>query len=151
MIKGVIVKEILKYSDDRGFLSELFRADEFSSYKPEMAYMSYTNPGVVRGPHEHVAQSDLFVFLGPGKFMVHLWDRRQDSDTYEEKMEIEAGEDKPLAILVPPGVVHGYKCTSPSPAMSLNFPDKLYRGENKAEEVDEIRWENKEDSPYVIV
>lgn len=151
MIKDVIVKEILKYSDERGFLSELFRADEFSSYKPEMAYMSYTNPGVVRGPHEHVKQSDLFVFLGPGKFKVYLWDRRDNSETKGEKMEIEAGEDAPVAILVPPGVVHGYKCISTSPAMSLNFPDKLYRGQNKAEEVDEIRWESREDSPYVII
>lgn len=150
MIKGVIVKNIEKYSDDRGYLSELFRSDDFSSYKPEMAYMSYTKPGVVRGPHEHVHQSDLFVFLGPGSFMLHLWDRREDSETKGKKMEIEVGENNPQAVLVPPGVVHGYKCISEMEAMSLNFPDKLYRGQNKSEEVDEIRWETIEDSPYKI-
>jgi len=51
---------------------------------------------------------------------------------------------------VPPGVVHGYKCVSDTSAYCINFPDKLYKGEDKKEEMDEIRWEQKEDSPYKI-
>ena len=33
---------------------------------------------------------------------------------------------------------------------SINLPDKLYKGEGKKEEIDEIRWENDTDSPFVI-
>ena len=150
MITGVIIKKIDKYDDDRGYLSELFRKDDLNGYLPEMAYLSYTKPLVVRGPHEHKFQSDLFVFVGPGNFSLHLWDRRDDSDTKGEKMELEVGEGNKVAVLVPPGVVHGYKCISDYPAMSLNFPDKLYKGAGKKEEVDEIRWENDENSPYKI-
>jgi len=51
---------------------------------------------------------------------------------------------------VPPGVVHGYKCVSAEGGMSINLPDKLYKGEGKVEEVDEIRWEDRKDSPYKI-
>jgi dTDP-4-dehydrorhamnose 3,5-epimerase len=115
-----------------------------------MSYASFTNPGVIRGPHEHVAQSDCFVFLGPGSFQLHLWDRRESSSTNGEKMEIIVGEDSPTLVIVPPGVVHGYKCVSEIPALSLNFPDKLYRGEGKKEEIDEIRWEKDPESPYKI-
>lgn len=149
MIDGVIIKEISKNYDDRGFLAELFRADELD-FKPAMSYASFTNPGVIRGPHEHVAQSDCFVFLGPGSFCLYLWDRREASSTNGEKLEIEVGENKPTLVIVPPGVVHGYKCISEVPALSLNFPDKLYRGEGKKEEVDEIRWEKDPESPYKI-
>ena len=72
------------------------------------------------------------------------------SSTNGEKMEIEVGEKNPIAVIVPPGVVHGYKCISEIDALSLNFPDKLYRGEGKGEEVDEIRWEKDPNSPYKI-
>jgi dTDP-4-dehydrorhamnose 3,5-epimerase len=149
MIKDVIIREIVKNHDDRGFLAELFRDDELD-FKGVMAYASFTNPGVIRGPHEHVYQSDCFVFFGPGSFMLYLWDRRDNSETKGEKMEIEVGDKCPLLVIVPPGVVHGYKCISDIPALSLNFPDKLYKGVGKQEEVDEIRWEKDPESPYQI-
>ncbi len=150
MIQDVIVKPLNKNHDERGYLSELFRADELN-FQPAMSYASFTNPGVIRGPHEHVSQSDCFVFFGPGSFILHLWDRRDNSATKGEKMEINVGEDNPCLVIVPPGVVHGYKCVSTVAALSLNFPDKLYRGVNKQEEVDEIRWEQAVDSPYKII
>ncbi len=150
MIEGVIIKELHKNHDERGYLAELFRSDELD-FNPAMAYASFTNPGVVRGPHEHVQQSDCFVFFGPGSFSLHLWDRREDSLTKGESLQIMVGEDNPCLVVVPPGVVHGYKCVSGVSALSLNFPDKLYRGEGKLEDVDEIRWEQDEASPYKIV
>ncbi|HQQ38418.1 MAG TPA: dTDP-4-dehydrorhamnose 3,5-epimerase family protein [bacterium] len=149
MIKGVIIKEIKKFSDDRGWLMEIYRRDE-SDLAPAMSYVSLTLPGVIRGPHEHVYQSDFFIFIGPGRFRLHLWDRRADSSTKGEKMEIEVGEDNPCSVLVPPGVVHGYQCLSGVPALSINLPDKLYKGVLKQDEIDEIRWEQNPDSPYKI-
>lgn len=149
MIDGVIVKELKKFEDDRGWLSEVYRSDE-NNYQPAMSYISQTMPGHIRGPHEHVSQTDFFVFPGPGSFELYLWDRRERSSTRGEHMRFEVGEDHPTAVIVPPGVVHGYKCISSKPALSINLPDKLYKGEDKKEEVDEIRWEGKEDSPYKI-
>ena len=150
MIHGVIIKPISKNTDERGWLAEIFRRDELD-FDPVMSYMSLTNPGVVRGPHEHRAQSDCFVFLGPGSFRLYLWDRREKSLSYGEALEIEVGENNPSLVIVPPGVVHGYKCISDIPALSINLPDKLYMGINKAQEIDEIRWEKDENSPYKIV
>ena len=66
-------------------------------------------------------------------------------------MKIETGENNPVLAIVPPGVVHAYKCISDENAWCINLPDKLYKCEGKKEEVDEIRWENKEDSPYKIL
>ena len=61
------------------------------------------------------------------------------------------GADNPTLVVVPPGVVHGYKCISEVDALCINLPNKLYRGENKSEEVDEIRWEKDPSSPYKII
>lgn len=148
-MKGVIIKKLNKYTDDRGWLVEIFRDDEID-FKPAMSYVSSTKPNVVRGPHEHVNQSDCFVFVGPGSFELHLWDRRSGSDTENEYIKIEVGEKNPTMVIVPPGVVHGYKCVSDTDGWCINLPDKLYKGENKEEEIDEIRWEEDKDSKYKI-
>ena len=71
MIQGVVVKKLQAYKDARGWLAETYRSDE-TSYKPSMAYVSFTNFNKTRGPHEHKTQSDFFLFAGPGKFIVYL-------------------------------------------------------------------------------
>jgi len=147
-MKGLIIKELTRYNDDRGWLAEIFRNDE-SQFEPAMAYVSLTKSGVVRGPHEHVKQSDCFVFVGPGNFDLYLWDRREDSETKGESIVVNVGENHPTMVIVPPGVVHGYKCVD-GPAYSINLPDALYRGQGKKEEIDEIRWEEDSNSPYII-
>jgi len=53
MIKDVIIKNLTKYEDNRGWLCEIYRNDE-TIYRPEMGYLSMTNPGISRGPHEHI-------------------------------------------------------------------------------------------------
>jgi len=68
----------------------------------------------------------------------------------DESIKIKVGASNPALVIVPPGVVHGYKCVSAEGGMSINLPDKLYKGEGKVEEVDEIRWEDRKDSPYKI-
>ncbi len=149
MIKGVIIKELKKTEDARGWLAEIYREDELN-YKPAMSYVSMTKSGIARGPHEHLAQTDLFVFLGPGKFRLHLWDNRKKSATFGEKMKIEGGEERPLAVIVPPGVVHGYKCISDISGWVINLPDALYAGKDRRDKVDEVRWEQDSNSPFKI-
>ncbi len=149
MIDDVVIKDLKKFNDDRGWLTEIYRQDELD-YTPVMSYISLTKPGVIRGPHEHVYQSDCFIFSGPGVFELHLWDRRKDSPTSGEYLKIKAGESSPKLVIVPPGVVHGYKCVSETDAFSINLPNKLYKGVGKKEEIDEIRWEEDSKSPYKI-
>jgi len=149
MINGVIIKKINKNSDSRGWLAEIYRHDEVN-FKPAMGYISATKPGVIRGPHEHKKQSDCFVFIGPGNFELHLWDRRKKSATNGNCLKIKVGENNPTLVIVPPGVVHGYICIGKTDGWCVNLPDKLYRGKNKKGEIDEIRWESNPESPYKI-
>lgn len=150
-IKGVIIEKLIKFSDERGFLVETFRIDSLpDSLRPAMSYVSYTKPRIARGPHEHLKQADIFCFIGPGNFRIKLWDNRKESKTFGCFVEIIGGEDNPIRVIVPPGVVHGYKNISKEvDGMVLNYPDKLYRGWDRKEEVDEIRHEDEEDEFYL--
>lgn len=115
-----------------------------------MSYISMTHPGVARGPHEHVDQADLFCFLGPSTFRIYLWDNREDSKTYRKYDRFEAGEENPLMVLVPKGVVHAYKNVGKTEGMVLNCPNRLYAGHDGKEPVDEIRHEDDADGPFQL-
>lgn len=153
-IDGVIWKPLKKFHDERGWLCELFRHDELpAEFHPAMAYISMTQPGVARGPHEHIDQADYFCFLGPSNFKVYLWDSRQDSPTFGKKQAEVVGADRPMALIVPAGVVHAYKNVGQEPGIVFNCPNRLYKGWHRqgwvrGKGVDEIRHEEAGDSPF---
>ena len=150
-IDGVIWKPLKKYHDPRGWLCELFRHDEVpEEYRPVMGYISATEPGVARGPHEHVDQADYFCFLGPSNFKVYLWDNRPKSKTYRTKQADVDGADKPMLLIIPAGVAHAYKNVGKESGIVFNCPNRLYKGPGRKEPVDEIRHEEDKDSPFVL-
>jgi dTDP-4-dehydrorhamnose 3,5-epimerase len=142
-IEGVVVRDLRKFNDERGWLTELFRHDELAAeFYPTMTYVSATRPGVTRGPHEHVDQADLFCFIGPSNFKIRMWDNRADSKTFNHVMTLVVGEDNPKSVLVPKGVVHAYQNVGTEQGIVINCPNRLYAGEGKREPVDEIRHED---------
>lgn len=142
-IKGVIVRRLTKAFDSRGWLAELFRHDDLAEeFVPVMAYISATNPGITRGPHEHVEQADLFCFIGPSNFKLRMWDNREGSETFGSVATLIVGQDNPSAVLVPAGVVHAYQNIGEHDGIVINCPNRLYRGTGRKDEVDEIRHEN---------
>ncbi|HKA07520.1 MAG TPA: dTDP-4-dehydrorhamnose 3,5-epimerase family protein [Gemmataceae bacterium] len=148
-IDGVIWKPLTFFRDQRGWLCEFYRHDELPAEShPVMAYMSMTQPGVARGPHEHVDQADYFCFIGPSDFKVYLWDARPKSRTYGNRQVRVAGEAAPFGLVVPAGVVHAYKNVGQGPGIVFNAANRLYKGWGRTESVDEIRHEEKEGSPY---
>jgi dTDP-4-dehydrorhamnose 3,5-epimerase len=150
-IEGVVVRKLKRFFDDRGWLTELFRHDELAEeFFPAMAYISSTNPGVARGPHEHRDQADLFCFIGPSNFKLRMWDNRKDSATFGSVMTMVVGEDNPAAVLIPAGVVHGYQNVGEVDGIVINCPNRLYAGAGRKEEVDEIRHENSDESIFIL-
>jgi dTDP-4-dehydrorhamnose 3,5-epimerase len=150
-IEGVVVRKLKRFFDDRGWLTELFRHDELAEeFFPAMAYISSTNPGVARGPHEHRYQADLFCFIGPSNFKLRMWDNRKDSATFGSVMTMVVGEDDPAAVLIPAGVVHGYQNVGEVDGIVINCPNRLYAGAGRKEEVDEIRHENSDESIFIL-
>lgn len=140
-VDGVLFKPLQLYRDARGSLCELFRHDEMpADLHPSMAYLSETLPGVTRGPHEHLQQTDSFCFFGPATWHLYLWDHRSESPTHLCH-EI-AILDKPMGVVIPPGVVHAYRNVSKVVGLVVNCPNRLYAGEGRNDPVDEIRHED---------
>ena len=147
-IDGLVVKDLTKHTDRRGWLMELFREGDVPKESfPAMAYVSSSGPGIIRGPHEHKEQADFFCFVGPSTFRISLWDYRKTSKTFGNRMTLEAGESAPRSVVIPAGVVHAYKNIGPTVGWVLNFPNRLYGEMNRKEPVDEIRHE---DDPHPI-
>jgi dTDP-4-dehydrorhamnose 3,5-epimerase len=150
-IDGVIIRHLKKYLDNRGWLVELFRRDELSkTFYPAMSYISMTEPGVARGPHEHREQTDFFCFMGPSTFRLYLWDNRSMSPSFGMKCQFDFGADQMAAVIIPPGVVHAYKNIGSVDGLVFNAPDRLYAGEGKKETVDEIRYEDDSSTVFKI-
>ena len=148
-IDGVIWRPLAKYHDGRGWLCELFRHDELpADYHPVMGYLSETLPGVARGPHEHVAQADCFCFLGPSDFRLYLWDNRPGSPSHGAYETTVVGSQRPMLVIIPPGVVHAYRNVGSVSGVVINCPNRLYKGVGRAEAVDEIRHEDDPRSPF---
>jgi dTDP-4-dehydrorhamnose 3,5-epimerase len=146
-IKDVEFFPIEKHQDSRGWLMELFRKDSLEpEHFPAMAYVSQTEPGVSRGPHLHEHQTDIFYFMGPGDFELHLWEGTVWEVPHHEVFIV--GESNPVGVLVPPGVIHSYKNISDKPGWVFNAPNKLYAGPGKKYPVDEVRFENIPNHPY---
>jgi dTDP-4-dehydrorhamnose 3,5-epimerase len=150
-IEGVVWRPLAKFHDGRGWLCELFRHDDLpTAQHPAMAYVSETAPGVARGPHEHVDQTDCFCFIGPSNFEVVLWDNRPQSPTFRHRQAEVVGESKPMLLIIPPGVVHAYRNVGPNAGWVFNCPNRLYRGPGRKEPVDEIRHEADHGSPFQL-
>ncbi len=148
-IKGVIIRDLGRFTDERGWLTELFRQDDLNAeFYPVMVYTSLTKPGVTRGPHEHVDQADLFCFIGPSNFKLRLWDNRAASETFNQMTTLIVGEDNRKSVLIPAGVVHAYRNVGLVPGIVFNCPNRLYMGANKKEAIDEIRHEDDPDTIY---
>lgn len=148
-IEGVEITPLEQFADERGWLAELYRRDEVGAeHAPAMAYLSVTKPGVSRGPHEHLEQSDRFCFAGPGDFELRLWDNRAVSATYGARQTLVVGEANAVIVFIPPGVVHGYRNIGEADALVVNLPNRLYAGEGRREEVDEIRHEHNGSGPF---
>lgn len=144
MIEGVKTKLLTRHADERGYLMELLRSDDEIFLGFGQTYVALNYPGVVRAWHYHRKQTDNFVVV-KGMVKVALYDSREDSPTKGEVQEFFLGDQNPILLQIPAGVMHGYKTIGVEPSLLINFPSELYN----REQPDEYRlpW-NTDQIPY---
>lgn len=133
MIKDVKTKQIKRYFDDRGFFSEIVKSGEETFVEVKQTSYSFTFPGVIKAFHWHKKQTDVWFFVS-GMAQVVLYDLRQDSPTYKETNVFYMGEDNPILLFIPPGVVHGYQVLGNKPACLFYHTDQAYNPEDPDEQ-----------------
>lgn len=108
MINGVRVHPLRQIPDERGKIMHMLRCDAPHFEKFGEVYFSVVYPGVIKGWHVH-SRMTLNYAVVSGTIKLVLYDRRADSPTRGEIMEIFLGEDNYNLVQVPPGVVNGFK------------------------------------------
>ena len=126
MIDGVVAKELVTHTDERGYFREIVRVnDEFFAEGFGQWSVSLMHQGVIKAWHIHKVQVDWW-YVGAGVLKVALYDTRKDSPTKGETMELLMGDNYPARIVrIPPGVAHGCKCIS-GPASLFYITSKIY-------------------------
>lgn len=128
MIKGVMLKNLITHTDERGFFREIIRVTD-DCLKEGFGQLSVAQvcQGIIKAWHIHKKQVDWW-YVASGLFRVALYDTRNDSPTFRETMELFMGDNQPAVVLrIPTGVAHGYKCLS-GPALIFYVTSKVYDG-----------------------
>lgn len=128
LIHGVEIKQLKVIPDERGRLMEMLRRDDPMFEKFGQVYLSTTVPGVVKGWHKHLQQTD-FITCIKGMIKLALFDAREDSPTSGRINEFFIGEHSPRLVKVPPGIQHGWKCVSETEAYIINVVTQVYNYE----------------------
>ena len=132
MIEGVKVRKLRHIPDERGYLMEMLRSDWEEYDKFGQVYITAVYPGVVKGWHYHKIQTDHFICVH-GMAKVVLYDGREGSPTHGEVNEFFMGQQNPMLLKIPPGVMHGFKGISQEMALIVNVPTELYNYEQPDE------------------
>ncbi len=124
-IHDVVVKSLVTHSDDRGYIREIVRDDDDLLRRFGQTAITKSYPGVIKAFHWHEDQDDVWYVAG-GMARVVLYDRRPASPTYGITQVIYAGEDNPIALLIPAGLAHGYQVLGNEPVLLFYHVTKSY-------------------------
>lgn len=125
-IEGVVLSPLKIIKDERGAVMHFLRSDSEVFHGFGETYFSVVNPKVTKGWKQHVsAWGHLAVPVGKVRFVLH--DLREGSSTKGSWMDVELGFENYQLLVVPPGVVYAWKCTSETPAYVLNCSNELWR------------------------
>jgi len=132
MIEGVKVRKLRLSPDERGYLMEMLRSDWEEYDKFGQIYITAVYPGAVKGWHYHKIQTDHFICVH-GMAKVVLYDGREGSPTHGEVNEFFMGDQNPMLLKIPPGVMHGFKGIGQEMALIVNVPTEFYNYEQPDE------------------
>ena len=131
MLKGIEVKPLRRFADERGFFTELMRSDWADIFEQEIvqANFSISYPGMVRAWHRHLrGQVDCFVVLR-GALKICAYD-----DETEELDEVVSAGDNLQVVRMPGHYWHGFKVVGDERAYLVYFVNRLYEYANPDEE-----------------
>lgn len=112
------VKELKLHLDDRGFLFEVLRNDDEIFEQFGQAYISATNPGVVKGFHRHFHQTDFITCVSGQIKLVTVEILNPPLITEHHLSPLD-----PKLIMVRPFTYHGWMAIGPTSALVLNITD----------------------------
>lgn len=127
-IDGVKRKDLKTIVDGRGDVIELWSlpwVEREGLAVPQHVYQSATDYGVTKCWHLHAVHTDQFT-VTRGKLQVVCADVRPDSPTFGQVNSFIMGTQRPTLLMIPPGVMHGWKALSPPETIVVNLQTHPY-------------------------
>jgi dTDP-4-dehydrorhamnose 3,5-epimerase len=125
LIEGVTVTPLTPNADERGSLVELLTTRDGPIEPIVHVYQVTSLAGSCRAWVYHRLQYDRLAFA-QGRFLVVLYDIREESPTRHKLNVFEFGSARPSLLRIPPFVVHGVKNIGSETSIFLNMPTKVY-------------------------
>ncbi len=119
MIDGVKLIPKKQILDERGRVMHMLRKDDPEFQQFGEIYFSTVYPGRVKGWHVHDKMTLNYVVVA-GLIKMVLYDERENSPTKGELQEIFLGEGNYALLVIPPGVVNGFKGVGMAEAIVAN-------------------------------
>lgn len=113
MPDGVQLISLLPHDDHRGRFVELFREEWNTGVEPIQWNFVRSAANVLRGVHLHPRHGD-YLTVAMGRAQVGIRDLRKGSPTENLATSFEMDAAYPCALVVPPGVAHGFWFAEPS-------------------------------------
>jgi dTDP-4-dehydrorhamnose 3,5-epimerase len=110
---GVSVFELEPHRDERGAFVELFRVSWRPGVAPAQWNAVASAANVLRGVHVHWRHTDYLTVIS-GRMVLGLHDLRESSGTGGLGASVALDGDAPAALVIPPGVAHGFYFSEPS-------------------------------------
>jgi len=140
-ISGVKIKKLKVWKDkpdlgqkvEPGVFMEVLRNDDGLLKKFGQSNFTIAHKGTIKAFHWHKYQDDLW-FLATGRAAIVLYDARKNSKTKGQTEVIYGGAGDYKLVLIPQGVVHGYKVLSKEPSLLFYHVTRAYNAQNPDEE-----------------
>jgi len=110
---GVTLFKLTMNADSRGIVTEIYRESWFDSPRPLQWNVVSSGANALRGVHVHIDHTDYLLLL-QGRALFALRDLRRGSPSEGRVSLVEADGDKLQALVIPPGIAHGFYFHTPS-------------------------------------
>jgi len=132
VLKGIAIKTISRFNDERGSLAELIRMDWKDILNEDhivQANFATSYPGIIKAWHRHLrGQTDYFIVLkGAMKICAYSEEKKELTEI------VSTGQDLQV-VRIPGNYWHGYKVFGDEIAFLLYFTTRLYDYKDPDEE-----------------
>jgi dTDP-4-dehydrorhamnose 3,5-epimerase len=111
--EGVILRRLVRHSDNRGVLAEVHRGDWTPSGPFHQWNLVHSEGNVLRGVHVHPRHCD-YLMVVSGELMLGLHDLRPEDPAARTTCFLTLTGDDPVTAYVPAGICHGFWFARPT-------------------------------------
>ena len=119
-MEGIKEKKLVVYTDNRGWLAEIFRPEDVKKTMNGQVTITTAHPGIIKANHYHTRKHEWYCVIS-GKMRLALKDMKTG-----KKEEITLSEDDLKILEICPNIAHGFKNIGEGVLIVLMYIDEPF-------------------------